>query len=151
MNWSSYGRRYMKKIITILIVLFWNGNLKADAMSDYIFTNLQMDFTDCYAYYKISEEGVKRSNSDIKDDAVARLAEAAERSLLGAHKIGSSINMKLEAMTARAELSLKDMTKQMGADYANISILIVKYGDMCKDLLNDPKNRVEYWRAKFKP
>ena len=140
----------MKKLSLILIILFWNSNLKADAMSDYIFTNLQQDFTNCYAYYKVSEQGVKRSKSDIKDDGVIKLAEAAERSLLGAVKVGSFINMKPEAIKARAELSVKDMAKQIDSDYVNISILIVKYGEMCNDLLNDTKNRVEYWRAKFK-
>ena len=57
---------------------------RGDDMSDFIFTNLQQDFSDCYAYYKISEEGVKRSKSNTKDNAVPKLVEAVERSLLGA-------------------------------------------------------------------
>ena len=132
------------------MVLLWSGSVKSDAMSDFIFTNLQQDFSDCYAYYKISEEGVKRSKSNTKDNAVPKLVEAVERSLLGAAEVGGFINMKQEAMTARIQLALKDLGNQMGSDYVNISILIVRYGDMCNDLINDPKNRTEYWRSKFK-
>ena len=141
----------MKKLLAIIVLgLLWSISVKSDDMSDYIFTNLQQDYSDCYAYFKISEEGVKRSKSNIKDNAVSKLTEAAERSLLGAVKTGEFINMKPEAMKARIQLAVKDMSNQMGEDYANISILIVKYADTCNDIVNDPKNRTEYWRSKFK-
>ena len=141
----------MKKLLGIVVLgLLWSGSVKSDDMSDFIFTNLQQDFSDCYAYYKISEEGVRKSKSNTKDNAIPKLVEASERSLLGAAEVGGAINMKQEAMIARIQLALKDLGNQMGSDYANISILIVRYGDMCNDLINDPKNRTEYWRSKFK-
>jgi hypothetical protein len=141
----------MKKLLGIVVLgLLWSISAKSDDMSDYIFTNLQQDYSDCYAYFKISEEGVKRSKSDIKDNAALKLKEAAERSLLGAVKTGEFINMKQEAMKARIQLAFEDLSNQMGEDYANISILIVKYADSCNDIVNDPKNRTEYWRSKFK-
>ena len=141
----------MKKIFLYLfLVLFLNSsNAFSDAINDYIFTNLQMDFTDCYSYYKISEEGVRRSKTSQKDDAVEKLAEAAERSLMGAFEVGEALNMKLEAMTARVKISLEIMKKEVDEDYVNISILIDKYGYMCRDLINDPKSRVDYWRQKY--
>ena len=141
----------MKKLLGILVLgLLWSGSVKSDDMSDFIFTNLQQDFSDCYAYYKISEEGVRKSKSNTKDNAIPKLVEASERSLLGAAEVGGFINMKQEAMIARIQLAVKDLGNQMGSDYANISILIVRYGDMCNELINDPKNRTEYWRSKFK-
>lgn len=141
----------MKKLfLYVFLVLFLNSsNAFSDAINDYIFTNLQQDYTNCYCYYKISEEGVKRSKTSQKDDAVEKLAEAAERSLMGAFKVGEELNMKLEAMTARVKLSLESMKKEVDEDYVNISILIDKYGYMCRDLINDPKSRVDYWRQKY--
>ena len=141
----------MKKIFLYLfLVLFLNSsNAFSDAINDYIFTNLQEDYTNCYCYYKISEEGVKRTKTSLKDEAVKKLAEAAERSLMGAFEVGEALNMKLEAMTARVKLSLESMKKEVDEDYVNISILIDKYGYMCRDLINDPKSRVDYWRQKY--
>ena len=141
----------MKKIfLYVFLVLFLNSsNAFSDAINDYIFTNLQHDYTNCYCYYKISEEGVKRTKTSLKDEAVEKLAEAAERSLMGAFKVGEALNMKQEAMTARVKLSLESMKKEVDEDYVNISILIDKYGYMCRDLINDPKSRVDYWRQKY--
>ena len=144
----------MKKFTLFFIFFYFifniEGNAKADAQSNYIFTNLQSDFTDCFAYYKYSEEGVKRTNHETKDQVAKKLAEGAERSLLGAYKVGGWINMKPEAMEARAKLAVNDMSKQIDNDFVNISILIDKYADMCNDLLIDPKNRTTYWRNKYK-
>ena len=141
----------MKKLsLYVFLVLFLNSsNAFSDAINDYIFTNLQHDYTNCYCYYKISEEGVKRTKTSLKDEAVKKLAEAAERSLMGAFKVGEALNMKLEAMTARVKISLEIMKKEVDEDYVNISILIDKYGYMCRDLINDPKSRVDYWRQKY--
>ena len=141
----------MKKFLGILVLgLFLNSsNAFSDAINDYIFTNLQQDYTNCYCYYKISEEGVKRSKTSLKDDEVEKLAEAAERSLMGAFKVGEALNMKQEAMTARVKISLESMKEEVDEDYVNISILIDKYGYLCRDLINDPKSRVDYWRQKY--
>jgi hypothetical protein len=92
---------------------------------------------------------VKRTKTSLKDEAVEKLAEAAERSLMGAFEVGEALNMKLEAMTARVKISLEIMKKEVDEDYVNISILIDKYGYMCRDLINDPKSRVDYWRQKY--
>ena len=141
----------MKKLfLYVFLVLFLNSsNAFSDAINDYIFTNLQHDYTNCYCYYKISEEGVKRTKTSLKDEAVEKLAEAAERSLMSAFEVGEALNMKLEAMTARVKISLEIMKKEVDEDYVNISILIDKYGYMCRDLINDPKSRVDYWRQKY--
>ena len=141
----------MKKLFLYLfLVLFLNSsNAFSDAINDYIFTNLQEDYTNCYCYYKISEEGVKRTKTSLIDEAVEKLAEAAERSLMGAFEVGEALNMKLEAMTARVKMSLEIMKKEVDEDYVNISILIDKYGYFCRDLINDPKSRVDYWRQKY--
>ena len=141
----------MKKLfLYVFLVLFLNSsNAFSDAINDYIFTNLQHDYTNCYCYYKISEEGVKRTKTSLKDEAVEKLAEAAERSLMGAFKFGEELNMKQEAMTARVKLSLESMMEKVDDDYVNISILIDEYGYMCRDLINDPKSRVDYWRQKY--
>jgi len=141
----------MKKLLWILVIgLFLNSsNAFSDAINDYIFTNLQEDYTNCYCYYKISEEGVRRTKTSLKDGGVEKLAEAAERSLMGAFEVGEALNMKLEAMTARVKMSLEIMKKEVDEDYVNISILIDKYGYLCRDLINDPKSRVDYWRQKY--
>ena len=113
----------MKKIfLYVFLGLFLNSsNAFSDAINDYIFTNLQEDYTNCYCYYKISEEGVRRTKTSLKDDAVEKLAEAAERSLMGAFEVGEALNMKLEAMTARVKISLEIMKKEVDEDSESLS------------------------------
>ena len=140
----------MKKLLGIVVLsLLLIGKVNADEKLDYVFSNLQMDFSDCYAYYKISEEGVKRSKSKIKDNAEKKLGEAAQLAMDGAFLIGEKINMKPEAMTSRIKLSIDDMYNKIDGDYVNISILIDEYGYLCRDLINDTKSRIEYWKNRY--
>ena len=140
----------MKKLLGILILsIFLSFKSFADDKLDYVFSNLQMDFSDCYAYYKVSEEGIKRSKSKMKDDAEKKLAEAAELALTGAFLIGEKVNMKTEAMTARIKMSIEDMRRKIHGDYVNISILIDQYGYLCRDLINDSRSRIQYWKNRY--
>lgn len=43
------------------------------------------------------------------------------------------------------ELELKSQMSLINGNYTNFAILTVKYGEMCKDLRNSPRNRLQHW------
>ena len=64
--------------------------------------------------------------------------------------ISKIINMSDEAVEAAAELTMKNMGREMKNDFINYSIIINKYGRFCKNLLEDPDSRLDYWIKKIK-
>lgn len=136
-------------IITVLIFLFSPSLSKSDMKSDYVLNNLQQDFTTCYCYFKISEEGISR-NKGTSLKTIKETSRAADLALTGAFKLGEDLNMMKEAMTTRIRITLASLGNEMNNDYVNFSILISKYGNLCKQLIENPETRMNYWMQKYK-
>jgi len=46
---------------------------------------------------------------------------------------------------ARFESAFDEQQEEIGHDRSKFAILILKYGEMCKDALNSPKKKLQYW------
>ena len=99
--------------------------------------NLASDFAQCSAFYIISAEGIRRTGNE-------RLAIR----FMEASKIAYDYSVKFsnqKVTEARFKLAFDEQQKEMGHDCSNLAILILKYGEMCKDALHSPKKRLQYW------
>lgn len=152
----------MKKIfLTILFTLVLSGNGYAeetkneyddiilDEVQTYVLNNLQEDFTTCYSYYKIAEEGISRGR-EVDEKTLAGFKRSSDISLESAYLIGQQLGMKTEAMSARVKMSFARMQDEMGSDFINFSIILDKYGIFCRDLIEKTGERMKYWEDKFK-
>ena len=139
----------MKKLFGIVVLgLFLIGNAYANEKQTYVLNNLQEDFTTCYSYFKIAEEGIARgSNAD--KDIIAGLKRSSDISLESAYLVGEQLNMKTEAMTARVKMSFQKMKKEIGSDFINFSIILEKYAYYCKEVIEKPEVRMQYWENKY--
>jgi hypothetical protein len=60
-----------------------------------------------------------------------------------------SVDFSSEKLTkARIELAIKGMLRDIDRTWTNISILINQHAYECKDLLEKPVERLEYWLKK---
>ena len=139
----------MKKLfITILIISFLSGSVIADEKQTYILNNLQEDFTTCYSYYKIAGEGISRGR-ELDQETIDGLNRSANIALESAYLIGQQLNMKTEAMSARVEMAFQRMSDEMGSDFINFSVILNKYAYYCKDVIEKPEQRMQYWENKY--
>ena len=102
--------------------------------------NLASDFAECSAYYIIAAEGLRRM---AKEDLAQKALEASDTAYVYAIRFS---NPKVTA--ARIRLAFDKQRKEMDHDFSNLSILILKYEGMCKDALESPEKRLEYWLEK---
>ncbi len=102
--------------------------------------NLASDFAECSAYYIIAAEALRRT---AKEDLAEKALEESDRAYFYAIKFS---NPKVAA--ARTRLAFDKQRKKMGHDFSNFPILILKYEGMCKDALELPEKRLEYWLEK---
>jgi hypothetical protein len=102
--------------------------------------NLANDFAECTAYYIIAAEALRRSGKEVM---AHEALEASDRAYIYAIKFSSP-----KAAAARVRSAFDEQRKEMGHDFSSVSILILKYGDMCKDALESPEKRLEFWLKK---
>jgi len=137
-----------KFIILIISSLFLSWSVFADEKQTYVLNNLQEDFTTCYSYYKIAGEGISRGR-ELDQETIDGLNRSAEIALESAYLIGQQLNMKTEAMSARVKMAFQRMQDEMGSDFINFSVILDKYAYYCKDVIEKPEQRIQYWEKKY--
>tara|TARA_B100000965_G_C19400363_1_gene672994 strand:+ start:300 stop:719 length:420 start_codon:yes stop_codon:yes gene_type:complete len=139
----------MKKLLVIIVLSFlFSGNAISDEKKTYVLNNLQEDFTTCYTYFKIAEEGLSRGKN-VDEKTIAGLRRSSEISLQSAYLVGEELNMKIEAMKARVKMSFEKMQKEIGSDFINFSVILDKYAYYCKEVIEKPEERMIYWENKY--
>jgi hypothetical protein len=135
----------MKILKFFIIYLFLSTHLFAQSASDkamaWINSNLIDEHANCYVFYKISEEGLNRDTTKPK----VNYANITDSLINKMSILGKQSSIKQETILAKIELSMKDFKNQTGGDFKNYSIILNKYGQFCKDLVEKPENRMKYW------
>ena len=138
----------MRKLLAIVVLgLLWCNNILAQTNEEkrnaYIFNNLSLEYTECQHYFLIASEAVKTNNPD--SDLIKIYLQNSKLSGDLAFNYGTEAGMTVEAMLSRTKLIVNEMLKSMNNSYVNISVLINKYGQNCKSMLETPEVRNQYW------
>lgn len=102
--------------------------------------NFASELVECAAYYDIGAEGIRRTGN--LDYAAA--SEKAAKTALGIARQYSRDDVVL----ARYKLAMEGHIKTIDGNYSNLSLLIVKYKDICKQAIETTQDRLNYWRKK---
>ena len=138
----------MKKFLgTILFALLLSGNTHAETLEEkrdhYIYNNLSSEYTECMHYYLIASEAIKTNDPDSK--MIKNSINSSNLASKLAFMYGEEAGMTVDGMVARSKLYADDMLKSLDNNYANISVLLIKYGDQCKGMIENPEVRNQYW------
>ena len=111
--------------------------------SHYIYNNLSSEYMECQHYYLIASEAMKTNDPDSKiiKNAVDSSKLAGELAFM----YGDEAGMTVDGMLARSKLYVDDMLKSMDNNYANISVLLIEYGEKCKSMIETPEVRNQFW------
>lgn len=119
------------KILTPLISLLLVSSVNAANFVS-IESDLASEFSVCSAYYGVLSQGVKND-----PDAKKRFQD------MSVYSMELSVNFSnMDVALARVEIDAKQMMKEMNNHYSNGAIIINKYGDKCKTLLESPEKRI---------
>lgn len=114
--------------------------------------NLNDDYLRCASFYELGRlameatvgAGVASPAEKAGMETMAASRDQAAEMAVGTAKM---IGRSPEALGASTRLIVAEMKKDIDNNYSNMSVLIVKY-TYCKDLLDDPSKRLDYWLAK---
>ncbi len=100
--------------------------------------NFSHELVICAAFYGVGAEGARRVG---KNEGAFQLELLAIYLMEMARGYASD-----EVLLAQYKLALEDHVKTMDGDYANLSLLTVKYRDLCTQVVGNPEARLKYWR-----
>ena len=138
----------MKKIFLLSLLiyplsLFALEKTKEEKVAKYIIENIQKDYVACYSFYKVGAESFKKTGKE--KNIIEGLEKSADVTLKFNHDLGEVLGFEPEAMAKRNKEQVEKFTKIAKKDF---SFLTKKYGLMCKNLVENQKQRIDYWENK---
>ena len=143
----------MKKILKIFTLSFLLANsafaeTKEEKRAKYVLLNMQQDYIACYSFYKIGSEYVKKSNGD--KSTIDGIEKSSDLSLKLAHDTGELMGMTIKEMSLKVESEMNKQLNLIDNNFSNASILLEKYAQNCKNLIENKKKRISFWEKKAK-
>ena len=135
--------------ILLIIFLFSPLNLfaiektKEEKVAKYVLENIQKDYVACYSFYKIAAESFKKAGKE--KQIIESLEKSADVSLKFNHDLGEVLGMPPQIMTKKTKKKVDEFTTIAKKDFSSLAN---QYGLMCKKLVEDQKQRIDYWEAK---
>jgi hypothetical protein len=138
----------MKKFIYISF-LFWPLVLSAiektkeEKVAKYIIENIQKDYVTCYCFYKVSAETFKKAGK--KKYIIDGLEKSADITLKFNYDLGEVLGLPAKKMARTNKMGVEKFTKIAKNDFSSLA---KNYGLMCKKLVENQKQRINYWEDK---
>ena len=138
----------MKKILYLILIFYpWSVSAiektKEEKVAKYIIENIQKDYVACYSFYKVSAASFKKAKKE--KNIIQSLEKSADVALKFNHDLGEVLGLKPATMSKTTKQEVERFTKFAKEDFASF---VKKYGLMCKNLVENQKQRIDYWERK---
>ena len=139
----------MKKILILILVfspvsfLFASENIKEKKVAKYVMENIQKDYADCYSFYKVVAESFKKAKKEKK--IIESLENSADVSLKYNYDLGEIMGLDPKVMAQMTQDKVKKFVNLANKDFSSLA---KNYGLMCKNLVENPEQRTNFWREK---
>ena len=135
----------MKKILYLIIIFYPLSvsaieKTKEEKVAKYIIENIQKDYISCYSFYKVGAASFKKAGKE--KSIIESLEKSADVTLKFNHDLGEVLGLKPAAMAKTTKQEVEKFTKIAKEDFTS---LVKKYGLMCKNLVENQKQRIDYW------
>jgi len=137
----------MKKILLIIFLfsplnLFAVEKTKEEKVAKFVLENIQKDYVACYSFYKIAAESFKKAGKE--KQIIEGLEKSADVTLKFNHDLGEVLGMAPQIMTKKTKKKIDEFTAVAKKDFSSLAN---QYGLMCKKLVENQKQRIDYWEA----
>ena len=140
----------MKKIL-LIILLFTPFSLGADEkakegkVAKYVMENIQKEYLNCYSFYKVAAVSFKKAGKD--KNIVDNLESSADVSLKYTYDLGEIMGFNPEVMSQITKDNVNNFVELAKKDFSSLA---KKYGLLCKNLVENPEQRTNFWEEKGK-
>ena len=140
----------MKKILLIILLLIpfslgADEKAKEGKVAKYVMENIQKEYLNCYSFYKVAAVSFKKAGKD--KNIVNNLENSADVSLKYTYDLGEIMGFNPEVMSQITKDNVDNFVKLAKKDFSSLA---KKYGLMCKNLVENPEQRTNFWEEKGK-
>jgi len=143
-------KNFLTKIILLFIIIpsfssFADENAKDKKVAKYVMENIQKDYVNCYSFYKVAAQSFKDAGKD--KSIIDSLENSADVSLKYNYDLGEIMGLNPEVMS---QMTIDNVNKFVELAKKDFSLLAKNYGMICKNLVENPEQRTNFWEEKGK-
>ena len=140
----------MKKVIIFIITMlpfttFADETVKENKIAKYVMENIHKDYVDCYSFYKVAAESFKKAGKE--KQVIASLEDSADVALKYNYDLGEIMGLNPEVMSQMTKDKVNNFVNLANKDFSSLA---KKYGLVCKNLVENPEQRTNYWEKQGK-
>ena len=140
----------MKKILLIILLLIpfslgADEKAKEGKVAKYVMENIQKEYLNCYSFYKVAAVSFKKAGKD--KNIIDNLESSADVSLKYTYDLGEIMGFNPEVMSQITKDNVDNFVKLAKKDFSSLA---KKYGLLCKNLVENPEQRTNFWEEKGK-
>ncbi len=140
----------MKKLSILILILMpfsisADENAKEKRIAKYVMENIQKDYVNCYSFYKVAAESFKKSGKE--KQIIESLEKSADVALKYNYDLGEIMGLNPEVMAQMTKDKVDTFVNLANKDFSSLA---KKYGLVCKNLVENPEQRTNYWENKGK-
>ena len=140
----------MKRILLVIFIsitlpIHANENAREKKIAKYVMENIQKDYVNCYSFYKIAAESFKKAGKE--KQLIDSLENSADVTLKYNYELGEIMGLNPEVMAQMTKDTVNNFVNLANKDFP---LLAKKYGLVCKNLVEKPEERTNYWEDKGK-
>ena len=140
----------MKKYLILIIIIFPFASVAEESLKDkriakYVMENIQKDYVNCYSFYKVAAESFRKTGKD--KSLVDSLEKSADVALKYNYDLGEIMGLNPEVMAQMTKDKVNNFVVLANKDFSSLAKI---YGLECKNLVENPKQRTNYWEKKGK-
>ena len=138
----------MKRILLVIFIsitlpIHANENAREKKIAKYVMENIQKDYVNCYSFYKVAAESFKKAGKE--KQLIDSLEKSADVTLKFNHDLGEVLGFLPETMAKITKKEVEKFTKIAKKDFESLA---KKYGPVCRNLVENQKQRIDYWEKK---
>ncbi len=140
----------MKKFFIISFLFFSTPLLASEGekekkIAKFVMENIQTDYVNCYSFYKVAAESFKKAGKE--KSIINSLEKSADVSLKYNYDFGEIMGLNPEVMSQMTKDKVNKFIKLAKEDFSSLA---KQYGMLCKNLVENPKQRTDFWEEKGK-
>ena len=140
----------MSKFIILLLTLipfstFADDEVKQKKIAKYVMENIQKDYVNCYSFYKVAAESFKKAGKE--QQVIDSLESSADVALKFNYDLGEIMGLNPEVMAQMTKDKVNEFVNLANKDFSSLA---KEHGIVCKNLVEDPEQRTNYWEKKGK-
>ncbi|MFL2883343.1 MAG: hypothetical protein ACJZ69_03590 [Pelagibacteraceae bacterium] len=138
----------MRKILFLFLILYpFNlysvEKTKEEKVAKFIIENIQKDYINCYSFYKVTAESFKKAKKE--DYIIKGLEKSADITLKYNYDLGEVLGLPSKVMAQNTKKKVEVFTKNAKKDFSSLT---KRYSSLCKNLVENQKQRIDFWEKK---